>query len=382
MILFLGPPPALDPGVVARAFGQPPVSRTRPTEKAPGTQVFDQWAESLQVIDWDAEQPHVERGLENMWRQNGWNDEPDRFAQELARRVSKIPPWQPLERLRVVSDVSAERYGLSPAAKAQFNSMVTMEAGAFFMRHAVPIVSQTREFLQSRAQGKPISAAEVARWAKDGAPVLDDFHRSLDRMIDQFDSTLDPRQKAILERDRKSYLKRREAVEQSMKRWASGEWKASDWGMQDDPIQNGKGAGGVPAPSVERAAAADARPGGAPAPSAVIPTQWYDYDPETWQAYILNCQDRYGLDKGQRATADSILAETYQRAVNYRDRRRSALAGIPVSERATHIEFAPIRELFEELRLRIEALTTSSQRERAAQTPARPQRSKAQAQSP
>ena len=62
-------------------------------------------------------------------------------------------------------------------------------------------------------------------------------------------------------------------------------------------------------------------------------------------------------------TAWSIHAELVERAERFKKLRASELDAVPIPLRLTHELHGPIRELFGELRDRLESLPTSAQRE-------------------
>ena len=64
-------------------------------------------------LNWDEQYPLVKQAIENVWEKNGWTDESDRYARDLACEVTAIPPSEPLRRLNLVNERIAERYGLT-----------------------------------------------------------------------------------------------------------------------------------------------------------------------------------------------------------------------------------------------------------------------------
>ena len=47
---------------------------------------------------WDQHQPVIEDATDQVFEQQGWTSEPDRYARELIREVDRLPPWQQHER--------------------------------------------------------------------------------------------------------------------------------------------------------------------------------------------------------------------------------------------------------------------------------------------
>jgi hypothetical protein len=96
--------------------------------------------------------------------------------------------------------------------------------------------------------------------------------------------------------------------------------------------------------------------------------QWVDHDPATWIAYVVEVRSQYQLDPAQVSTAESIHHELRERAEAFVSSRVEALTAVPAAQRSTHDAYAPVREAFQELRDRIDALPTTAQRTAAQQT--------------
>ena len=84
-------------------------------------------------------------------------------------------------------------------------------------------------------------------------------------------------------------------------------------------------------------------------------------------AYVRELERRFKLDAGQMSTAESIHEELLDRADSYVQMHAAALKTIPVRERGTHEAYEPVRKLFVELKSRLDAIPTTSQRYRAGQ---------------
>ncbi|MBI4719222.1 MAG: hypothetical protein HY763_15600 [Planctomycetes bacterium] len=329
-------------------------------------------AQRLGSFDWAREYPAVERAMTNIWRDQGWGEEADRFALELVRDVSRLPPWDLPGRFDVISAGVARRYGLSAEQKERFQRMVLRETALLLTRNAEVILRQTSESLQARGQGVPFAPEQIARWTKESEPLLADARDSFQRMLGELRQAFTEDQQRILDRDVASYEKRMAHLDRMRARWAEGRWSAEDWGLQDDAVQaraaaaaeKAAGSGGAAPP---RGAGSDLAPAAAPLPphAPAVPTRWYAHDPATWIAYRLHVQRRYALEAGQVTAAESIHEELLERARAYVEPRRSELDAVAAGDRATHAAYAPLRELFAELQVRLEALPTTTQRQNA-----------------
>ena len=334
------PPPASDP----RVF-----------------EAFDQLGTLADHTDWEAEYPNIERAINNIWQRNGWSDEADTFARDLACEIAAVPPWEPLKRLDLLGDKVAERYGLVETQALRFKSAVMRETARVLARNAGTMIRQITEGMQARANGEPFTAEQVARWSQAAEPVLADLQEGIDRIGVELVVMVPAERQAILERDMASYRKRRVLVDEMGKRWAAGEWRPDDWGMQNDPIQTG-GHSASRVGTGARDAGRTARGG------AVVPLpKWLAHEPTTWLSYVIDFRGRFQLDKGQVTTADSILSELVGRAASYIEDHAATLQVIPAEQRGKHEVYQPVRDLFDQLCERLDAIPTTAQRQRAEQ---------------
>ncbi len=322
---------------------------------------FTGLAEPLAGFDWDEEAKRIRHAAESLWKRNGWTEEADRFACELACELAAIPPWDVAGRLNRLTTRITERYGLSQEAAAQLQISLMREAGWFLMRHGRVILENGRESLTARAKGEPFTSEQVARWAKEGEPLLADMLASADRLGGEIIHKLDPEHKQLFDQDAESLRKRTRFVDAMRTQWAEGKWQPTHWGLESDPIQNRA----LPPSGVELPAAIPIQTvlpqSPEPAPDLILP-KWVSHDPATWFAYVLEFEERFDLDPGQKSTAESIHAELLARAGDYSEIHREELRRIPVQERPTHVGYEPIRAMFTELQARLDALPTSSQR--------------------
>jgi hypothetical protein len=335
----------------------PVTAQTDETVEESVSASFQALAEQAGGLDWNREVPHIERALRNVWTQNGWNDESDRYAFELTRDVAAIPPWQFTKRLNLFTGRLAQRYHLSKDDEARVKGMIVRELGGFLARNAGAIFERAGEALSARARGEPYTAEQVAEWVKEGAPLQADGERISDRVIAQVETMLGPEGRKVFEQDVRSYRKRMKRFNEMADRWAQGEWQPSDWGLQDDPIQS-RGAAGADAGGV-----VPTDPRGAPKQGReeAIP-RWVVHDPSTWLGYVLDFKGRFKLDAGQATTAESIHAELVARANDYIGTHAKQLDAVAPADRATHQAYEPIRALFREMQERLDALPTSGQR--------------------
>ena len=310
-------------------------------------------------LDWDHEYQFIARAIENVWARNGWNEEADRYARDLVNEVAAIPPWEFRRRFDLFSRRVGERYHLSPPQIEMFERLVMREIGRILPRHSGVILGQAIEGLQTRGANQPFTAEQVARWTKAGEPLFKDARKSFDLVAGELSSSLSPSQRRIWDRDLAAANKRWKDIEAARGRWAQGGWQADDWGLQDDPIQQGTARGGDFAPS-----GAVRSPGADTPPQVERLPQWVAHDPSTWFAYVLDFEKRFKLDPGQASAARSIHAELVGRAAAFTQIHAERLRKVPPGERKADEAYAPIRAYFTELQGRLEAIPTTAQRNR------------------
>ena len=337
-----------------------PLEQDEQAERA-AAELLNPLGETFSGFDWDAEHPNIQRSITNIWSNNDWNDEADLFARDVATEVTAIPPWQMADRLELMTKRVAARYDFTPEQRSRFQAALLREAGGFLLRHATDLLAYSQEAVETRANGQPFSAEQVARWAKEYRPVMDDVRVTIERFIGRMEPDLTPRQRKLLQRDHASYEKRRRTIDEAMGEWAKGKWEPAQWGLEDDPIQTGKRESQKPDDPSRRIKPLQDRTQKNRA-KVVIP-KWVDYDPTTWFAYVLEVEKRYRLDAGQMGTAESIHAELLERASAYQTSHAAELAAVAPAQRAKAEAYERVRDIFRELQARLDAIPTTSQRD-------------------
>lgn len=347
------------------AFGQPAnESRRSPSELIPFDR-FQGFADPLRGMNWEEEADRVRAAAQTMWQRNGWTDESDLFARDVAIEVTEIPPWDVSRRLNLLSTRIAERYGLSSDQSAKLQFSVYREAGRFFTKNSAAIFQFGRDALATRAQGRAFTSEQVRAWAAALPPLLADIRESVETLSEEIEPNLDETHRQRLRRDLASIDRRANYMDKMGTQWAAGKWNPRDWGLERDPIQSGA----LDEPVVAQPSANPPNPSAptglevAPIAAVVIPTKWVAHEPKTWIAYVLEVEKRYSFDAGQQTTARSIHSELIARAANYSTGRRAELQSVPATQRATDELYEPIRSLFAQLQERLEALPTTAQRE-------------------
>lgn len=320
---------------------------------------FGQIAAQMSELDWDEDARRARSSLDNVWRRNGWTSESDTYARDLACEIAAIPPWEPMKRLRLVSERIAKRYGLADDQAARFQGSIMREIAGVLTRNADVIIPQVRDWMEARINNEPLNAKSIAKLAKVNGPLLNEFWASADLLNKELETMVEPSKRRVFRRDLRSFEKRRRHVDSQMARWAEGKWRPVDWGIQDDKTRTAGALAGR-----EEIAGQDRKRTtvGGSAREMKIPRP-LAHEPSTWFAYVLEMKKRFDFDAGQLSTAESIESELRGRAESYMEARAGAFQQVPVGKRATHEIYEPIRLLFQELQDRLDLIPTTTQRD-------------------
>ncbi len=350
--------------------------RLDPDKVQAATQAFTEISRDVQALgDWSDQAALFETIMDQAWRDNQWDSEPDRFARELASAVTRIPPWQFNDRMNKMTDMIGERYNLDTGQRARFQARIMREAAGFAISNAEVIASQARDFVDMRRTNQPFTAERIAKWTRESDPLLADGWVRMDRVAENMKRDMNPDQKRLLQKDYERFDRRMDDFLKRRDAWAKGEWSPREWGLHKDPAHS---------PAARRAAvtnpdaAARLRPDATPGhtDSVIIPADIardrdrrrppdaLPHNESTWARYIRKFIQRHRLDAGQRDAAHSILAELEARAAQYRLKHAAAINAIPPNEHDTADKLAPIRAMFDELKARADALLTRIQRDK------------------
>jgi hypothetical protein len=371
--------------------------------------------------DWETQHGYMMSAIEKVYERNGWTDEPGLFALELTRAVESQPPWAFQQRFDTLIGALSDRYMLDEDQEQSLRETFIRATSETFQRHAPRIMTYAVEALQTRAAGEPFTADQVARWVELARPVMDDSVERMMRAVDRFQQQLDPEQQGILQQDLESAERRVEDMKQLMERWQRGEWTAEDWGLEEDPIQTGRGAAtaarGEGAATRESSAPAEAemeksrgelareiadrvrrrqeqsepaaqeRAAGetgseeqAGSSRAMENTRTTGarsapQDDDPWARHVREFIARYKLDAGQEARAWTIYGDAKERrdslsrryAVQIEGLRRRTPSGqetapSPEAAKVTEKQKSAIDRLFDQMDRRLERLPTRAQR--------------------
>lgn len=384
-------------GVIAAALAQ---NEPQPPRRDPaGRAAFWQNVEKLvaatrQLGNWDSQYQLMMDSVERVYARNGWSSEADQFSLSLVRDVNAIPPWSPQERFDKLVEALSDRYLLDPGQEQMLRRTLFRESVAIFATHSDRILQYAGEAIQTRVAGQPFTPEQVARWAQLAEPVFLDARQRVNSSAERLAAALEPEQQALLQADLAALNRRADGIDQMAERWARGEWQASDWGLENDPIQSGAAQAGKPGDAAAAAAAAAGEKlgaPGAPTPAGAAPVKAHGQagaaaaeDNDPWAQYVRRFIQTYRLDDSQQASAWKIYRDVRSRAERYRKRfdEQSAAAArrkVPnVNGQATQPAASPaetelsaaLGRLFDQLQRRLDRLPTRAQRRNAQPAPA------------
>lgn len=316
---------------------------------------------------WEDEARNIKVANESMFRKYGWNTEADRFTLELVNRVSDVPPWKMMERETVFMDGLQERYLLSSDLRQFVQSEMRRETMTVAFKHLKEFMPTAIEMMTIRSNHQPFTAEQVQRWTRACRPLVAESFDAIDRVVKKTEPKMNDEQRKILRSDLKAFAKRRSDFQKMLDRWEAGEWTAEDWGLQNDPYQRKRTAQVAPGPEgLRHDPAASSRPGPGIDPANVEASEWARY--VKWFCEYYEC------DETQRGKAAAILKDLKKQAVDYLNARRIDIEqaerlGAKADSEAKRRHYQeearrlrqPIRDLFTQLRARLEGLLTSEQ---------------------
>lgn len=358
--------------------------------------------------NWDDQYGMMMDSMERVYERQGWNSDSDRFSLDLVKTVESIPPWSVQERFDTTVRTLSDRYLLDEEQERSLRSRLLRLSNETFSKHSGRIMEYAVEAIQTRASGQPFTPEMVQRWATLAEPVFLDVRERLSVAAKEMAQELDPEQRAILEQDMIATQRRLSKVAEMGEGWKRGEWSAEQWGMEDDPIQNGAGLGAAagsadpaatakpatvnprtieaaPAPGTEPPAGEQPEEGqdAQPTDPAATPAQQQQpnqprYAPpvqltnDPWSNYVAAFIAKYSLTNDQTERAWQIFATVRTRRDEVQTKHDRRLAEVPAADaqspavdRLRTQHNGSLQRLFEQLSRRLEALPTRAQREAA-----------------
>ncbi len=321
---------------------------------------------------WDQNQPIIEQATDDVFAQQGWNSEPDRYARELIREVDRLPPWQQHERQAILMNSLQARYGLSEQQKTLFDQEFQNVGMQIGMKHFARLAPVAMDVIRTRSKGEPFTPEQVAGWMQQLSPVMADAKTAMEQMSRKVGATLSDEQRKIFDKDVEALYKRHGDMEKMVEKWKQGQWTPLDWGLRNDPIHQVQVNEALrrDLDKTNRVEAQTFRE--KPSDAMSKATQ-----ESTWEKYVRNFCVYYECDARQKAQAFAILADEQKEAVKFRQAHRAEIekaeklaveAETPERKqfyaKETDRLLAPIAEQFERLKARLDTqILTTQQRQ-------------------
>ncbi len=336
--------------------------QNKPAEEPPADmlkQVRELEEQAKKMGTWDRESLIIQEAHANVFARLNWNSEADRFALDLVNRVSTIPPWEPKRREQIFLDGVQSRFGLNADQLNLVNSEMRRESIAIAMKHFRTLAPIVMDVARTRAEGKPFTPEQVAKWSANLDPIMADALEAVQRVSTRLESTMTEEQKRLLQADMDAVLNRHKDVVNMVQEWKAGNWSPVDWGLDRDPVH--------------AAAMAEFREQEARR-NALVVEKLTDTRPSVdpaneheWDLYVRWFCKHYECDEKQVLAAQAILKDCKQQAANYLSRRQSdidrALRNAEAAQTDKRREFyqneaaklrKPIANIFKDLCTRLE----------------------------
>ncbi len=311
--------------------------------------------------------------------------------------------WNVETMVKQAAEQIIRRYKLDDD-QAQFTRKLMSErVDKLLEKHDDRIRQLFREAIAMRALSKPPSKQAIQSWAERALPVYQDARKQILEGNEEWAKILTPEQRKIHKLDLKMMKMDFKQYEDKLARWKQGGFDPQrDWVVRRaKPVKPSANARKQLAQKLkEKREAAEAarqrqkqkqlaqmppnRMGGPPRLGETSPqnpttgpagAQPIIEDPEHfWDTYVRGFIKQYRLDEGQANQARAMLADMKKRARRYRDSRkadydrlRAALRENRSPDMAQALQEldAPVDEMFEKLKARLENIPTSKQRARA-----------------
>lgn len=273
---------------------------------------------------------------------------------------------------------SGERFDLDAEQRGKLRDKVVDQWEEFLTENRAEIQPLVNEFIEMRMELSPPAKERVEEWAEKAYPV---FEKSRDRIHEthnEFRKVLRPSQWASFELEALKMNAGMVAAEEKLKQWKKGEFEKDDFWE--------------PLPAERRARREERRrrreQDESASKEAESPPDQIAVEVGRWEKYVIEFNDRFRLDDGQRTTSASFLSELKERALAHRNRYRQEIAELErrietfdgATEALAELKkqltalYGPVDEMFKELQSRLERVPTTEQRTAvdAAESPGPP----------
>jgi hypothetical protein len=254
----------------------------------------------------------------------------------------------------------ARRYDLTEEQKTYTRKLMAHYVKLFLDQHQDEVRGLVADAIRLAAPGGSRDPKDFQRWAERSEPLWNEVKQLILKGNERWRKCLDDRQREIHDRDLASMNGNFEAFDKKFARWRSGGYD----------------------PEIDRYIfrAEPAAPPVRGRNATVGEGAWSVTNESYWDLYVRNFIKKYQLDPAQTETTYSILKECKDRAMQYSEARRQEIksaedklrelrqgGGSPGEIADTEAEYrrltAPLDQLFNEMKDRLEKIPTTSQRE-------------------
>lgn len=324
-----------------------------------------------------------------------------RAEEQTTQILSLSPRLTQLLVERMINDVTG-RYGLDESQRALFKEEVVKRVPAFLDKHRPVLEPVLNEVLEQYISGRVPTTQQAADWGGKMLSAVQEATEQVDATFRTMRPHLRPEQLAHWGRDQFQFRLGCTLAEAKLRSYAAGHFDPSEWGMllpgphqgEQEIFQQARraglsttppqslfspwGAGGLSTsgPAFQRSGNQAGRSGPNPPAPAVE-----SVEPDQWEAYLHKFIIAHRLDEGQKTSAAAVLRDVQERAHTHRQRHapeyaRLARALVPASDQEVPrlkadlaTLDAPIREMFEEFKSRLDQLLGESQRRQVDSSP-------------
>lgn len=298
---------------------------------------------------------------------------------------------------RILNDVT-ERYKLDERQKVLFQEQVTKRVPAFLDKHRPVLEPVLNELVEQYISGRTPTTQQVAGWASKILPPAREAVEEVEAAVRVMRPYLRPEQTAHWGRDHFQFRLGCTLAEAKLRAYSEGRFDASEWTMplpgphqgEQEIFQQARRAGLSTTPprslisswsSMGRSTTASAlqRLGsqGGRSGSESYGAATESVEPDQWEAYLKKFISVHRCDEGQKTSGLAILKDVQGRAQAHRQEHAPEYArlaravlgasGDEVSRCQDELMAldAPVVNLFEEFRGRLDQLLTESQRRQA-----------------
>ena len=317
-----------------------------------------------------------------------------------ARKAKKsgIDLWNIDGMVRQAAEEIIRRYKLNDEQAGYTKQLLSKRVNTLLDKHGDKVRKLFREAMVMRMSGKPPTTEAIQSWSQQAVPIYQAVKREILEGNEEWGQILLPNQKEMHQTDIKDMMEDFTQYEQRLDRWSKGGFDAEkDWikrtrrparsRTRRPPRIKPKGDSShvivkrprtPPAGAPKGPSRFGAKPGQDPT-AVQQPQNDVELDPEHfWDVYVRNFVRKYRLDSGQSGQAQTILKDCKERARRHRAahheeylelrgriRKLRADGGNAEAANAANRELgdldAPISDLFEELKGRLESIPTSAQ---------------------